>query len=293
MLICAALFVLLRLGVAWQQQQPPPPGLEQRAQDPAPSAAPGMPPGAGEGGFRGRAPLDPAAVERGKQTFAASCAFCHGSDARGGARGPDLAQSAIVAADREGSRLGEFLKAGRPDKGMPAFPLPPPTVTDIAAFLHSEALAASQRQNAGTEILVGNAKAGQAFFNGAGKCNTCHSVTGDLKGIGAKYPPVVLQGRIVLPRGHGSYPVVGPPDPLTTTVTMTEPGGQVISGILISISDYYVTVQTAAGERRTIARDGDVPRVTIHDPLQAHLDMQSKLTDEQMHDLTAYLATVK
>jgi len=239
-------------------------------------------------------PAEGAGIGRGEQIFAASCAFCHGSDARGGGHGgPDLAQSAFVLRDESGKQLGEFLKTGRPEKGMPAFNFPADQVADIAQFLQARVREARQRSDAGVQMLVGNARTGEAFFNGAGKCKTCHSVTGDLKGVGARYTPMALQGRIVLPRGHGGYPVEGPPDPLKITVTMTEANGERLSGALISISDYYVTLRDSRGERRTMAREGDVPKVELEDPLQAHLDMQSKLTDEQMHDLTAYLATLK
>jgi cytochrome c oxidase cbb3-type subunit 3 len=148
-----------------------------------------------------RTATDPASVERGATTYASSCGFCHGGNARG-AQGPDLTRSLYVLNDHDGKELAEFLKVGRPDAGMPAFPaLPDPQVADVAAFLRLRAEEASNRPAMNPAgIVVGNAAAGEAYFNGAGGCRTCHSPVGDLKGVGGKYTPVVLQGRMVNPR---------------------------------------------------------------------------------------------
>ena len=105
--------------------------------------------------------------------------------------------------DENGKQLGEFLQVGRPDRGMPKFDLPPAQVSDLAAFLHAAIyLNSNRRLYKILDILVGDAKAGEAYFNGAGRCSSCHSPAGDLKGVGAKYEPVALQGRLLLPRGR-------------------------------------------------------------------------------------------
>ncbi|MBV8834032.1 MAG: c-type cytochrome [Acidobacteriaceae bacterium] len=238
--------------------------------------------------------FDPAQVTAGRQTFLANCSFCHGATARGGGQGgPDLTQSAIVRADHGGNQLGAFLKVGRPDKGMPAFNLSEDKVTAIAAFLHSTIASTARHPSFGTEVLVGDAAAGKAFFEGAGKCVTCHSARGDLKGIGSKYPPAVLQGRMVLPIGDGGYPGFVPKEPLRIRVTISQANGEARSGLLVSLSDYTATFLDASGVRQTLARHGDDPKIETEDPLQAHIDRQFTLTDKQMHDLTAYLATLK
>lgn len=241
-----------------------------------------------------QATIDPALVESGKQIFSLNCGFCHGATARGGAQGgPDLTESSLVRTDENGKQLGAFLKVGRPDKGMPAFNLSGDKVQAIAAFLHSAIRSAPRRRSLGAEVLVGDAAAGKAFFNGEGKCAGCHSVTGDLKGIGSKYPPPILQGRMVLPIGHGGYPGLSASEPPSTRVTVTDAQGQTLSGLLVFVSDYAVTLLDSSGERHTLARHGSVPKIAIHDPLTAHLDRQSILTDKQMHDVTAFLATLK
>ena len=231
--------------------------------------------------------FDPAAVERGKTAFIGTCGFCHGSNARGGENGPDLVRSVMVMDDEGGNGLGKFLRQGRPDKGMPSFALPTARVSDIATFLHSQVAAAAFRNTYKIlDILVGDPKAGQAFFNGAGKCSTCHSPSGDLKGIGARYDPVKLQGKIVMPRQ-------GVTDGPAVRATVTLESGETVSGDVLRLTDFDVTLRDASGARHTYARNGDSPKVETKDPLQAHLDLLPVYKDKDIHDLTAYLATLK
>lgn len=231
--------------------------------------------------------FDAAALERGKTAFVSSCGFCHGSNARGGENGPDLVRSVTVMDDEGGNDLAKFLRQGRPDKGMPSFDLAPAQVADIATFLHSQVAAAAFRNTYKIlDILVGDPKAGQAYFNGAGQCNTCHSVDGDLKGIGAKYEPEKLQDRIVMPRENAKS---GPP----IRVTVTPASGGAVSGDLLRITDFDVTLRDANGVQRTYARNGASPRVETKDPIQAHIDRLAVYKDKDIHDLTAYLATLK
>jgi cytochrome c oxidase cbb3-type subunit 3 len=240
-----------------------------------------------------------AAVNAGRDTFTTNCSFCHGSDARGGAEGgPDLTRSALVNGDATGQQLIEFLKVGRPPR-MPSFNMPDTQVTEIMAFLRSQIAAnASGRGGDPQAILVGDAKQGEAYFNGAGGCTRCHSITGNLKGIGAKYDPIVLQGRMVIPRAQGGYPGAHPNvEPHTgdapRMVTVTLPSGKTTEGEIITITNFDVTLRDSAGSLHTFKRDGDVPKVVIHDPIQAHIDMLPKWTSKNMHDLTAYLVTLK
>jgi hypothetical protein len=182
---------------------------------------------------------------------------------------------------------------------MPAFTnLTDEQVVDIESFVRTQIPRAGGR-GALSVVVVGDATAGKAFFNGVGKCNECHSVTGDLQGIGAKYDVLTLQGRIVLPRGSGGWPglknpfeVSNPPN-VPRSVTVTEPDGKMTTGELVSISDFDVVLRDSNNVRHTFARNGDVPKVILKDPLQAHVDLMPHLTDDEMHDLTAYLVTLK
>jgi cytochrome c oxidase cbb3-type subunit 3 len=245
--------------------------------------------------------FDQMAVERGRELLVARCGFCHGANARGGQGGPDLTRSALVQDDEDGKQLGEFLRVGRPDAGMPKFELPQEPLSDLATFLHATVyLAANRRFYQILDIVIGDARAGEAFFNGAGQCSGCHSVTGDLKGVGGKYDPATLQNRLVMPRGgRGAAPAPGsvPPaylDRNAIKVTVTLPAGQSFSGALVRVTDFDVTLYDPATEQvRSWFRSGDVPRVTVVDPLQAHVDMWTRWTDADMHNVTAYLAGLK
>jgi mono/diheme cytochrome c family protein len=242
--------------------------------------------------------FDQASVDRGQQTFVTQCGFCHGSNARGGSSGPDLTRSELVQSDEGGKQFGEFLRAGRPDKGMPGFEqLSRDEVGDVATFLHAAIfLNANRRLYEVLNIVTGDAKAGEAFFSGAGRCSSCHQVTGDLKGIGAKYEPVTLQQKFLMPRGGRGE---GPPKPAhldknAIRVSVTLPSKQVVKGVLVRLTDFDVTVyDPETSQTRSFGRNGDVPRVEVVDPLQAHLDLWSKWTDADIHNMTAYLAGLK
>lgn len=242
-----------------------------------------------------RVHFDQAAVNRGREDFLSNCSFCHGQDARGTSRAPDLARSFVVLSDVGGHQLGQFLQTGLPSLGMPPFPnLSGQQVGDIATFLHFQVQAA-RSSGKPMNILVGDAKAGKAYFDGAGRCSTCHSVKGDLKGIGSKYNPVLLQDKIVNPRyaGQGYYavPTVRLPYPRRVNILLSS--GQIVSGTLLYLSEFAVTLRNSTGERQTYKRDGQVPQIQVIDPLQAHQNMLMKYTDLEIHNLTAYLAEQK
>jgi cytochrome c oxidase cbb3-type subunit III len=239
---------------------------------------------------------DPASVERGQKTFVATCGFCHGSHATGGEKGPDLLRSVLVLDDENGKSIGHMILKGRPDKGMPKFVMTEQQISDIANFLHNSISAAAQRDTYKIlDIVTGDPKAGEAYFNGAGKCNSCHSVTGDLKGIGAKYEPVKLQDKLLMPRDRSSE--VGPGSPAqnksAVSVTVTFPSGESFNGNLVSIDDFTVALKDANGKYQSFTRKGDTPRVEIHNPLKAHSDMLMQYTDRHIHNLTAYLVSLK
>jgi mono/diheme cytochrome c family protein/small nuclear ribonucleoprotein (snRNP)-like protein len=236
-----------------------------------------------------------ASADRGQKMFVTTCSFCHGAQAKGGEGGPDLLRSVLVLDDVDGDKIGPVILGGRRDRGMPQFALTPAQISDIASFLHHSIDAAAERKNYQIlNIVTGDPKTGEAYFNGPGKCNTCHSVTGDLKGIGGKYDPVTLQGMILMPsngpfqRGHE-----GARFNTDRTVTVTFSSGQVFQGELEHIDDFNVALRDSSGNYRSFTRKADSPVVEVHDPLQAHSDMLTKYTDAEIHNLTAYLVNLK
>jgi cytochrome c oxidase cbb3-type subunit 3 len=235
-----------------------------------------------------RAVPDAAAVERGQKIFVGNCGFCHGTTAQGGDTGPDLVRSALALDDERGDKIGPVIEQGRPGKGMPAFHLPADEIQDIAAFLRSRQQAAIDRNSYTIlNVVTGDHEKGREFFNGAGRCHTCHSPTGDLAGIAKKYDAVTLQGRFLYPR-----PRSRDEQPIRSKVTVTTGSGQTFSGTLESIDDFNVALRDAAGEYHSFSRDARV-KVEIHDPLAAHAELLKKYTDADMHNLLAYLVTLK
>ncbi len=236
---------------------------------------------------------DPASVERGRATFVATCGFCHGSNATGGEKGPDLLRSVLVLDDENGKSIGQVVHNGRPEKGMPAFPLTAQQITDIANFLHSSIQAAADRGSYKIlNIVVGDPKAGEAYFNGPGKCSTCHSVNGDLKGIASKYDAATLQGKFLQPDYFWTEGTP-PRRVMAISVTVTLPSGESFTGTPVNLDDFNVSLREPDGTYRSFQREGNVPRVEIHNRLQGHQDLLRQYTDTDIHNLTAYLSTLK
>jgi cytochrome c oxidase cbb3-type subunit 3 len=242
-----------------------------------------------------RPPGDPALIERGKTLYSISCQGCHGADLRGGdLGGPNLLRSQVVLSDREGELILPIVQGARQASGMPAIGMTATDVKATATYIHG-VVATARGQGAPpdvgiapTTILIGDATAGQQYF--ARKCSSCHSVTGDLQGIATRYPdPKLLQNRWVAGGGgRGANP-----DRRTVTVKVTKPSGEVVEGRLVRIDDFLVTLANPDGSLTTIRRDGDKPKVEVTDPMQTHRDLLAVYTDKNMHDVTAWLVTLK
>lgn len=220
----------------------------------------------------------------GKGAFQQTCGFCHGPDGRG-ASGPDLLHSSLVSHDVGGNLIGELVRKGRPDRGMPAFSLPDSQIQQIAAFLHAQAkLASTVTQHMPSDypldkLLVGNAEAGKLYFNGAGKCSQCHSPAGDFAHIAEKYKPLELQSRIAFP--YGKNP----------TITVVDKDGRTYKGTLAYEDEFFVSLEAGDGERHTF--DRRLVKADIRDPLATHVALLNQYTDDDIHNLLAYLETLK
>lgn len=249
--------------------------------------------GAGIGAYPARDPGDPAAIERGRNIYDTNCAFCHGVDTRGGASGPSLLRSAVVLDDKNGELIGPVVQAGRPDRGMPRFSLSSDHIADLAAFLHSFAVSGydTSRQRPAT-ILVGNAAAGEVVFKT--KCSSCHSTSGDLHGLATRIAdPRTLQQSWLMPGsmvGRGGGPAPARARPPSAVVTL--PSGQTFEGELERVDDFFVAIRTADGRRRAF-RTTDGTKVDVKDPLVAHRELLPTYSDAEIHNLTAFLVTLK
>jgi cytochrome c oxidase cbb3-type subunit 3 len=259
-----------------------------------------IPVGAGRGGRGGRgntreflglgAEPDAAAAARGEKLYAPNCAFCHGEKARG-AGGPNLVRSELVLHDEKGELIGPVVAKGRPDHGMPAFPaFAEGQLYDLAQYLHLQVeLVANRGTYKRLNVVTGDAGAGAAYFNGAGGCQACHSVTGDLAHIGTKYSPEQLQTRFIWPGGGGFGGGRG--NARTQKVTVTLPSGQSISGTLKQIDDIDISMYDGNGVYHSWPRES--VKIDLPDRLTGHRQLLEKYTDKDMHDLTAYLVSLK
>ncbi len=275
------------------------------AQPPEQPAAPAT--GGRGGGRRGpnfpqqtRQLASPEVIARGKAVYSVNCTACHGADLRGGDQGgPSLLRSLVALSDGHGETIAPIVRGARQAQGMPAFNLNDTDITAVAEYIHSVlAKVGVQARPPGAvdpetlNVLVGNAAAGEKYFQA--RCASCHSVTGDLKGIASRYPePRTLQNTWVSGGGGGGRGGRGREGGKPSTVTVTLASGEKIEGRLVRKDDFIVTLVLADGTRRSIERNGDEPKVEVHDPNEAHKKLLPTLDDHDMHDVTAYLATVK
>ena len=226
------------------------------------------------------AQVDPAAAERGKALYAPNCSFCHGSQGNGTEQAPSLSRNFLVTQDRHGEVITPVIRNGRPKDGMPAFAsLQPSELADLSAYLHLLNIENRGTVLPETALLVGNANDGKAYFNS--KCSSCHAATGDLKGIGAKYTPLPLTIAFLTPTT--SKP---------TQVKVTQANGQTITGLLRDIDEFIVSLTDSSGEYLSWSRN-TLKSVEVLDPLAPHRAMLIKYTDPDIHNLLAYLVTLK
>jgi cytochrome c oxidase cbb3-type subunit III len=301
-----AVFTAVISHVAAQGTPAPAPPAGGAPQAPAPAGGQGRG-GRGGGGepavfpAQQRPPGDPALIERGKALFSTNCSACHGADLRGGGMGgPNLLRSPVVLMDQAGELILPIVHGERKERGMPALPLEDNDVKAVAEFIHS-VLSTSRGQGAPPESdapppnpIVGDAAAGQAYFTA--KCSSCHSPTGDLKGIATANPDgKTLQTLWVTGGASGGGGRRSRPadDAKATVATATLPSGEKIEGPVLRMDNFLITIRQADGTQRTIRRDTDKLKLTIKDPLEPHKAMLATLTDKDMRDVTAYLATLK
>jgi cytochrome c oxidase cbb3-type subunit III len=314
-LAAAAVLLFSSIYAGVGAQGPAPQGQPPQAPPPQGPPAQTPPPGGGRQG-RGTFPAqqrtlaDPAVIERGNTLYGINCRLCHGPDLRGGdLGGVNLLRSQLVLNDQDGELIYPVVHDGRNNPGMPPMPplpLPEADVKAIAAYIHSVAAKAAGQGGPPPgppvvlDIVVGNAAAGQKYF--AANCASCHSATGDLQGLAARYPePMQLQNAWVAGGGGGGRGRGGPggadqgpartPRPVTVVVTLAN--GERVAGRLERIDDFIVTLTQEDGVQRTFRRKGSVPQLQITDPLATHKQLLTKYTDKDIHDVTAYLVTLK
>jgi cytochrome c oxidase cbb3-type subunit 3 len=225
-----------------------------------------------------------ALVEAGTALYQQNCAFCHGRDAGGGETGPDLTRSKLVSDDKNGEKIGPVVLNGRVEQGMPKFSLSPEQIASLTAFLHKQKSQADARPGGRrgvdvADLQTGNAEEGKRYFNGPGGCNSCHSPTGDLAHVALKHRGLKLEQRLLYPREA----------PAKLTVTLAS--GETVTGKLQYQDEFVVGLQDDSGRYRS----WPVSKVkfSVDDPAHAHADLLAKYTDDDIHNLMAYLQTLR
>lgn len=257
------------------------PANDAPAQVPTTNSPPPKPTQAGAASIQAYAPE---LVEQGANLFRQDCAFCHGRDAGGGETGPDLTQSRLVRQDVNGDKIGPVVLNGRPEAGMPAFDRSEQQIAALAAFIHTQQKNAYTKEGGrkgvdAADLQTGNVAAGKKYFEGAGGCSTCHSPTGDLAGIASRLKGLELERQMLFPRHAKSR------------VTVTPPSGQPVTGTLDYLDEFTVGLIDSNGSYHSW-RTRDV-QYKVDAPVNAHVDLFSKYTDDDIHNLMAYLQTLQ
>jgi mono/diheme cytochrome c family protein len=216
--------------------------------------------------------------------FQQNCAFCHGRDAMGGETGPDLTQSKLVLTDTDGSNISEVVREGRIDKKMPAFQFSSQELNSLVAFIRAREAAAAANKGGRrgvdiSDLQTGNLEAGKRYFNGPGGCYKCHSPVGDLAGVATRFEGLKLEERMLYPRD------------VKSAISVTLPSGQQINGTLAYRDEFTVGLRDKNGNYHSWATQ-DV-KFTVNAPVDAHVDLFGKYTDDDIHNLMAYLQTLR
>lgn len=227
---------------------------------------------------------DHSQLEHGGTLFLQQCSFCHGRDAGGGEEGPDLTRSKLVADDSSGDKIGPVIREGRQEHGMPRFNLPDADIAALVSFIHSQKTKAESQKGgrrgvSPEDLQTGDAAAGKQYFEGTGKCGSCHSPTGDLAGIATRFQGLRLEQRFLYPRGAKAK------------VAVTLPSGESVSGELAYLDEFTVAMRDASGRYRSWAVDA--VKYSVDAPAEAHADLLAKYTDDDIHNLMAYLQTLR
>jgi mono/diheme cytochrome c family protein len=236
--------------------------------------------------FLGLGPApDAAAATKGEPLFKQNCAACHGETARG-AQGPNLVRSVVVLHDEKENEIGPVVRNGRPQAGMPPFSqLSPDDVHNISEYIKLQVELAANRGvynqiYAGSKnALRGDPTKGNEFFQA--HCRGCHSTTGDLAKIGAKFPEAsFMQSRFL-------WPVSKEPEHATVSTS----SGETVTGSIVKLDDFDVALRDSNGDYHYWQRSQ--VKVNVVDNLQGHRSLLPLYSDADIHNVTAYLETLK
>jgi putative heme-binding domain-containing protein len=218
---------------------------------------------------------------QGKQTFASTCANCHGLDGRGGERAPNIADRANVRR-LSGAQISHIIENGVPGTGMPAFhSLEPSDVQAIVAHLRT--LQGRKR----TLKLPGDPDHGETVFFVKGGCSGCHMIAGkggfiasDLSGYSGSYAVEQIRSAITNPT-RGS-------DPQARLVTVTTRGGEKIIGRIRNEDNFSLQLEALDGIFYSV-RKSDLEALEYNSQTLMPSDYSSTLSPDDLNDVISYL----
>jgi cytochrome c oxidase cbb3-type subunit III len=237
-------------------------------------------------------------IAAGGVLFQRNCSFCHGKDTAGGESGPDLTRSILVTSDVNGDKISEVVRNGRMNgaRKMPPFSFSQEEMESLAAFIHDQQAKAIAKKGdrRGVDVAdlqTGNVAAGKAYFNGAGGCARCHSPTGDLAGVASRLQGLALEERMLYPKQLLSAQMkLASPDG-DNPITVTLPSGEQVQGRVEYRDEFVIGLRDSNGIYRSWP--ADKVHFTIENRLQGHIDLLPKYTDQDIHNLMAYMQTLR
>jgi len=240
--------------------------------------------------------LDFSAIKEGASLFRGNCSPCHGLNARGGGRGPDLSSGRWT----HGSTDEEILRTisqGVPGTEMPANALEDSEIRTIIAYLRS--LAPPRNIT-----VPGDPAKGKKIFFGDAGCSNCHMVRGvggvlgpDLSRVGAarsatylidsiRDPDKELSSGMTDPNNHYGLPLV------YDTVTVVTTSGEKITGVARNEDTYSIQMITMAQQlqlfRKRELKEVSHQRRSLMPPYS-----EDALDAAQVQDLISYLETLR
>ena len=174
---------------------------------------------------------------------------------------------------------------------MPPFPaMAAADLEAIVAFIHdqktrAETATGGRRSVEVADLRTGNARAGRRYFERY--CTDCHSAAGDLADIGSRFEGLTLLRRMLFPGSEGRSAA---PRPASPNVTVTTRNGRQFSGSLAYRDEFTIAMTDTAGRYRSWSTDN--VDFTLEAPLEAHVEQLAIYTDDDIHDVFAYLQSL-
>jgi putative heme-binding domain-containing protein len=239
---------------------------------------------------------NPRAIQEGASLFRANCSPCHGLNAHGGGRGPDLTAGRWVHGSTDAD-LFRTVTRGVPGTEMPANALDDSEVWAILAYVRS--LAPARTESASADPVKGK----KIFWETAG-CSTCHMVQGrggvlgpDLSRVGEarsadylidsiRQPSKELSNGMLDPNNHYGLPLI------YDTVTVVTADGQKIVGVAKN-EDTFSLQLIDTNQQLQFFLKKNLRKVTHERKSLMPTYSENMLKPADLQDLVAYLESLR